>query len=211
MPEGGAQARGRQSALLSRMAHERWVAPEVGRLLDALAPFGESLPYDSDDASLIRVGRREYEKAIRVPANYVARANEHSAALLRCMDACAPGERFRRDGAVSGDDPRAQPRVFFLLQAARAHRRYDGRRCRRRHDDPPRSENCSANCGTNSCRWCVRSPIRPRRTTSCLRQSFPKDAQFDFGLSVAQKLGYDTTRGRLDLTHHPFAHALLGR
>ena len=49
MPEGGAQARGRQAALLSRLAHERWIAPEIGRLLDALAPYGESLPHEHDD------------------------------------------------------------------------------------------------------------------------------------------------------------------
>src|SRR5262245_60594813 len=30
MPEGGAQARGRQTALLSRLAHERWISPEIG-------------------------------------------------------------------------------------------------------------------------------------------------------------------------------------
>ena len=39
---------------------------------------------------------------------------------------------------------------------------------------------------------------------SCLRQVFPKAAQFEFGLKVAQRMGYDTRRGRLDLTHHPF-------
>ena len=39
---------------------------------------------------------------------------------------------------------------------------------------------------------------------SCLHQSFPKTAQFDFGLSVAKRMGYDSERGRLDKTHHPF-------
>ena len=47
MPEGGAEARGRQGAALYRLAHERAVAPAIGKLLDALSPFGESLPYDS--------------------------------------------------------------------------------------------------------------------------------------------------------------------
>jgi carboxypeptidase Taq len=56
MPEGGAGARGRQRAMLYRLAHER----AVGGLIDALAHHGESLPYDSDDASLIRVARRDY-------------------------------------------------------------------------------------------------------------------------------------------------------
>jgi carboxypeptidase Taq len=59
MPEGGAGARGRQLATLHRLAHKRAVAPALGTLIDALAHHGESLPYDSDDASLIRVARRE--------------------------------------------------------------------------------------------------------------------------------------------------------
>ena len=68
MPPLGTDARAEALATLSRIAHERFVDPEIGRLLDELAPLGESLPYDSDDASLIRVTRRDWEKARRVPA-----------------------------------------------------------------------------------------------------------------------------------------------
>src|SRR5262245_43947627 len=64
MPEGGATARGRQTAMLHRLAHERWIAPEIGKLLDGLDRFAESLPDDHDDACLIRVARRRYEKDI---------------------------------------------------------------------------------------------------------------------------------------------------
>src|SRR5215467_15996627 len=63
MPAGGATARGRQTAMLSKLAHEKSVDPELGRLLDALEPYSEKLPYESDDASLIRVVRRDFEKA----------------------------------------------------------------------------------------------------------------------------------------------------
>jgi carboxypeptidase Taq len=55
MPRGGADARGRQCAVLYRLAHEQAVAPALGKMLDALAYYGESLPHDPDDASLIRV------------------------------------------------------------------------------------------------------------------------------------------------------------
>src|SRR5262249_17035347 len=74
MPEGGSDARGRQSALLSRLAHERQISPAIGKLLDQLARYAEGLSHDHDDACLIRVARRDYEKAIKVPADYVARA-----------------------------------------------------------------------------------------------------------------------------------------
>ena len=43
MPAGGAGARGRQRAMLYRLAHERAVAPALGTLIDALTRHGESL------------------------------------------------------------------------------------------------------------------------------------------------------------------------
>src|SRR5580704_4028185 len=38
MPPGGAEARGRQAAMLSKLAHERSVDPALGRLIDDLTP-----------------------------------------------------------------------------------------------------------------------------------------------------------------------------
>jgi len=64
MPSGGAVARGRQMATLGQLAHEKFTAPAVGRLLDDLQPYAESLPYDSDDAGLLRVTRHDYERAV---------------------------------------------------------------------------------------------------------------------------------------------------
>ncbi len=72
MPPGGAEARGRQMSTLSGLAHEKFTDVAVGTLLDDLRPYEESLPYDSDDASLIRVARREYERLVKVPAQFVA-------------------------------------------------------------------------------------------------------------------------------------------
>ena len=57
MPEGGHPARAEALATLSRIVHERFVDAEVGHLLERLRPLEESLDYDSDDASLIRVTR----------------------------------------------------------------------------------------------------------------------------------------------------------
>ena len=78
MPKAGAAARARQSALLRRVAHERFVDPAFGGLIDRLEPYANR--FSAHDASLIRVARRDYEKAIKVPANYVARANAHGSA-----------------------------------------------------------------------------------------------------------------------------------
>ena len=45
---------------------------------------------------------------------------------------------------------------------------------------------------------------QPAADDSSLRQTFAKAAQLDFARHVAERLGYDLKRGRLDLTHHPF-------
>ena len=89
MPIGGAGARGRQRAALSRLAHEKSADSTLGKLLDELEPYAATLPYDSNEASLVRVARREWEKARRVPAELraeiarVASLAEHAWAGFR--------------------------------------------------------------------------------------------------------------------------------
>ena len=80
MPKGGAVARGRQSATLSRIRHEKQIDPALGRLVDGLVPHAETLPRDSDDAALIRIARRDFKKAIKVPAEWVERVSRHGSA-----------------------------------------------------------------------------------------------------------------------------------
>ena len=79
MPKGGAKARGSQMAALNKVRHEKFTSPEIGRLLEDLRDYEVSLPYDSDEAATIRVARREYEKATRVPPELVARLSEAGA------------------------------------------------------------------------------------------------------------------------------------
>jgi len=69
MPAAGVHHRADQMALLQRLLHERIADPEVGRLLDELAPREGSLDPDSDDAALIRLVRRDHEKAVQVPSS----------------------------------------------------------------------------------------------------------------------------------------------
>src|SRR5215471_3182625 len=82
MPPAGTGHRADQLATVQRLAHELFTDPEVGRLLDELGSLEESLDPDSDDAALIRVARRDYEKAVRVPAALRAKM-AHAAAEAR--------------------------------------------------------------------------------------------------------------------------------
>jgi carboxypeptidase Taq len=72
MPPGGAPNRAAQLATLEEVVHAHETDDRLGELFDELAAYEASLPADSDDASLIRVSRRDWEKARRVPTDLIA-------------------------------------------------------------------------------------------------------------------------------------------
>ncbi len=55
------------------MAQEKAIDPEIGKLLDELEPWAETLPFDSDEAALIRVTRRNYDQAVKIPPALIGR------------------------------------------------------------------------------------------------------------------------------------------
>jgi len=79
MPPGGAEARADALATVSRLTHERFVDDELGNLLEDLKGLEETLDYESDDASLIRVTRRDFDKAVRVPPELTGEMRRASA------------------------------------------------------------------------------------------------------------------------------------
>ena len=75
MPPDGGPGRGEQLATLERLAHERATADEVGEWLDAL----EDAELDGLDAEIVRVARRDFDRARRVPADLAAELERASA------------------------------------------------------------------------------------------------------------------------------------
>src|SRR3954452_11406359 len=80
MPRAGTKHRAEQFGTLSRIAHEKFTDPVVGKLLDELRPLEDSLDPNSDDAALIRLARRDYEKASKVPSSLRAEIAQASSA-----------------------------------------------------------------------------------------------------------------------------------
>jgi carboxypeptidase Taq len=209
MPKCGADARARQGATLSKLAHEKSVDPNLGKLLDALEPHAGNLPGDSDDASLIRVARRDFEKAIKVPADYVARASASGAASYDAWTRARPANDFAT----------MRP---FLETAVDLGREYASFFAPYTHIADPLIDGADAGMTTASVRHLFAAlreglvPIvraiaeQPSIDDDCLHGVFDEPAQLDFGLSVAKRIGYDLDRGRLDKTHHPFCTTLSG-
>lgn len=203
MPPGGAAARGRQLATLARLAHEKLVDPALGRLLDELRPYEESLPYEDDEASLIRLTRREYDRAVAVPSAFVAEASAHRAASFSAWAKARPENDF---AAV-------RP---YLEKTLDLSRRYADFFPGYEHPADPLIDQADygMKASTVSALFAeLRArlvPIvraitsQPPADDSCLRQHFPEAQQWAFGLDVVQRYGYDLQRGRQDKTHHPF-------
>ena len=70
MPPGGAEGRGHQLSTLETLAHLKFTSAEMGKLLDDLEPYAAQLDPDSDDACLIKVTRRRYEKRTGCPLSW---------------------------------------------------------------------------------------------------------------------------------------------
>jgi carboxypeptidase Taq len=203
MPPGGAAARGRQSALLSKLAHGKLIDPALGGLLDALEPHGEGLPHDSDDACLIRVARRDFEKAIRVPSEYVERASAHGSASYAAWIKARPANDFAA----------MRP---YLEQNVELSREYAGYFAPFRRVADPMIDDYDAGMTTASVQELFAAlrrelvPIvraicdQPAADDTCLRGAFGETRQLDFNVAAAKRLGYDFDRGRIDKTHHPF-------
>ena len=203
MPTGGSAARGRQMALIGKLTHERFTDPAIGRLLDGLQSHGESLPYDSDDAALLRVTRREFERQLKVPTALLGTILEHTAATYDVWVRARPANDF---SMVQGN---LEKTLDLSVKLAECFGPYD-------HIMDPLIDANDYGMKTRDVSV-IFDALRARLVplvqsitaqtpadASAIQQFFPEDKQMAFGLEVIKQFGYDFTRGRQDKTHHPF-------
>lgn len=203
MPSGGAEARGRQLGLLSSLAHERLTDPALGRLLDSVATWAEAQSPDSDAAALVRVARRDYGRATRVPSAFVHRLAEHTAATYHAWQHARPADDF---AAVR---PLLEKTVGLSREFAAF---YPGSA----HPCDPLIDRAEEGMTVEAVRAIfgeLRPQLlallaairaRPEPEDRCLSGDFPEAAQRAFAEAVVRAFGYDFTRGRNDRTAHPF-------
>jgi carboxypeptidase Taq len=203
MPPGGAGARGRQIATLGRLAHEKFIHPSIGRMLAKLETYEKSLPYDSDDAALIRVTRREYERAVKVPSVFVAKFSAHQAASYEAWVRARPANDF------ASVKPMLEKMLEYSRELANYFPGYD-------HIADPLIDlaDYGMRAATVNALFAeLRNELvpivqaitaQPAADDACIHQNFPEAQQLAFGAEVVKQLGYDFHRGREDQTRHPF-------
>jgi carboxypeptidase Taq len=79
MPPGGAAVRAEQLGTVGRIAHQKFIDPAVGSLIDDLRGWAEQHEYDSTEASLVRVAAKDWEKASKVSPDLRAEMSRSAA------------------------------------------------------------------------------------------------------------------------------------
>lgn len=203
MPAQGASARGRQSATLSRLSHQLFTSSEVGRLLDELTPYGETLPYESNDASLLRVARRDWDRATKVPSSFVAELSAHQMATYEVWARAKEAADF----AMVSD---------HLKKTVELSRRLSSFFTGFAHVADPLIDEHDPGMTVAMLRPLF-AQLRPMLAPlvariaacdpaddECLRVGYPRSEQEAFCTFLQKRIGYDFSRGRREISPHPF-------
>lgn len=202
MPPGGAEARAEQLATLSKLAHEMFTTDEIGALLTDLAQAG--FDYDSDEASLIRVARRDYDKARKLPPRLV----EEMSRTFSLGQQIWARARAEKDFAQFQDI--LAKIVDLNIEKAEAYG-YDECLYDALLDEyEPDMKTAEVNRVFGE----LKAELVPLVQAiagqagavedSFLKKDFDETAQWDFGMIPLKAIGFDLERGRQDKSVHPF-------
>jgi carboxypeptidase Taq len=204
MPPKGAALRGDQAALLAKLAHEALTSPKLGKLL------AEAEASTLNDAGKVNVReiRREYDRAVKLPASLVAEmAKVFSEARQVWQDA-------RKNREFAPFRPWLE-KIIHLKQQEAAAVGFTGHVYDALLDE---FEPGATTKEITKVFTALRKHLSPlvqsiavskrRPKTDILTRSYPVEKQKAFGLTAAKAVGFDFDRGRLDTTTHPFCMGL---
>jgi carboxypeptidase Taq len=203
MPPGGTRDRGHHRATISRLAHVKYTSDEIGALLEKLEPYAEEMDPDSDDARLVKVTARQYEKRTKVPADLVAETARVTAEAHPIWQEAKAESNFRKF------QPYLENIVDLRRQYAQLFAPFD-------HIYDPLLDDYEPGMKTSEVQ-AIFSTLRPQQVEliqaitaepqvddSFLHLQFDEKKQEQFGIEVISRYGYDWQHGRLDRTTHPF-------
>jgi carboxypeptidase Taq len=211
MPPAGAGPRAEQLATLARIRHEHLTSEELGEVLEGAAAEVEGLPYDSTEASLVRVTRREWDKARRVPAELRAEMTRTASLSEHAW------VEFKGRSDFDGFLPYLERNIDLRRRYADCFDGFPGFE----HPYDPLLDDFEPGMTTAEVRSVLaelRDGIRPLVAEvsgqadavddSCLYGDFPIETQRELASEIVSTLPLDDRAWRLDPTVHPFATAI---
>ena len=205
MPPGGVQSRAEQLSTLLRLSHVRFTSDEVGKLLETAEDEVHSEPFDSDDASLVRVARRDYDEARKIPADLIAEC------AIAGSTARPVWEKARKDHDFALFAPYLEKNVELNRRIADAlgyeKRPYDALLSR----SEPGLKTTELEAIFSELKEAIVPLVADiaRHADAVddgvLHRGYDTDLQVSYALEVVKRLGYDLEHGRQDISTHPFS------
>jgi carboxypeptidase Taq len=201
MPPGGSEARGQQLGTLGKIAHEKSISDDVGKLLEDLKR--EYTDLESDDGALIRVSAREFDKATRVPAKFIAKqAIVTTQAFEAWVEAKAKSDFSIFRPHLEQVVDLVHEYISFFLPADHP---YDILL----DDFEPGMKTAEVQTIFDDLRPKQVELIKAIKSTKQVKDDFlhkkyTEKKVWEFGETIITKLGYDWNRGRQDKAPHPF-------
>ncbi|MDP9234071.1 MAG: carboxypeptidase M32 [Actinomycetota bacterium] len=200
MPPKGSPARARSMATLESIAHDRLISPEIGGLLAELAT-DDSL--DQDQAASVRILKRHHDRATKVPAALVHELAELRGIAYQAWTEARPSSDFQLFR------PHLEKMIGLKKQEADAigweSERYDA--LLDEYEPEMKTSEVEAMFSelTEGLRPLLEKIVavsRPR--PDFLDASYDTGSQESFCQWLVTTLNFDTERGRLDTSPHPF-------
>lgn len=201
MPPGGGEARGQQLATLGKLSHEKSTSDKVGKLLDDLKQ--EFAGSDSDDAALVRVAARNFDKTMRVPSEFVS---EQAVVTTAAFEAWVEAKK-KSDFSIF------HPHLEKVFDLARKYVSFfppsDHPYDVLLDDYEPGMKTADVQGIFNKLRSQQVKLIRNIKSAKqvkadFLHKKYAEKKVWGFSAAIASKFGYDFTRGRQDKAAHPF-------
>jgi carboxypeptidase Taq len=203
MPAAGGAARGQHLATLGKIAQEKFISDEVGNLLEDLKKELNGADPSSDEAAMIRVAGRDYDKARRVPPSYIA---EQAIVSSKAFEAWVEAKRKSDFSIFSPHLERVVELVHkYISFFPPADHPYDILL----DDYEPGMKTADVKA--------IFDGLRPQQVklikaitaskqvkNDFLHKKYNEKKLWDFGVDVVAKFGYDWSRGRQDKAPHPF-------
>jgi len=205
MPPAGAERRSSQLALLSKLGHEMLTSTETGRLLAEAERGADALDADSDDAAYLRVARRDFDKAAKLPTKLVEEIAQVTALAHEQWAAARAGNDYKRFAPWL-------EKILDLERQVTDHLGYKNERYDALLDNyEPEMTAAQVRVMFDALKAPVVDLVKAIASRGPdavnmepLRRDFDEEKQRRFNESVIRAFGYDFNRGRQDRAVHPF-------
>ena len=206
MPPSGESSRAAQLATLEAVVHDRRIDDRIGALLDELEPHATSLPADADDACLVRVARRDWEKKRRVPTDLAAE-------LARTqVEAYQAWVKAREEASFEAFRPQLERMLELQRRWIECFAPYDDPYdvVLDKHEEGTRTDDVRVIFATlqPEITALVAEHAGEAAEDEFLRGPFPVAPQEALSRELIERFGATWDAFRLDLTVHPFAAAV---